>query len=516
MLLSQLLQDLPGLVITDGPDLDIRSLAVHSEEVEPGAMFICVRGARADGHDFALQASRRGASAIISERPFTVEPPAGQPRPTLVLVSDTRNALGLLAAAFYRHPSDQLKLIGVTGTNGKTTTTFFIEAIMSIAGFPSGIIGTVGTRLRQQTLASHLTTPEPIELQRLLRWLADSAVTHVAMEVSSHALAMNRVEGCTFDTAVFTNLSRDHLDFHRTVEEYFLTKLKLFQSLAIPGRKKSRRAAILNADNSYSVAITREIAGRVDPIITYGLEKGDIRAHIRESSVLGTTFDLIGPNGSASAAIGIPGQMNVYNALAAAAVGFSEGVPWDTIAAALSNVSHVPGRLEKVDCGQDFLVFVDFAHNPGGLDGLLKTVDKMTPGRKIVVFGCKGGDSDTLKRRTMGRIAARHSDFSIITSDDPYEEDPGQIASQVEQGFHDTGAARERYDIVLNRREAIERAVRMALPGDAVIIAGRGHEPQQYVRGGAIPFSDRSVVEEVLRQQVGPASDSRGHDRIVH
>ncbi len=494
--LEQLLQVLPdATVIGDAKKIEIKAIANNSKDVQPGALFVCIRGLKVDGHQFADDALKKGAVAIICE-----ELPELSEKPVEVLVPDSRLALGRLAAAFYGYPSDKLRLIGVTGTNGKTTTTFFIEALLSRAGRPAGIIGTIGIKIGEKMLPPHLTTPEPLELQRLLGRMADAGVKYVAMEVSSHAMALNRVEGCEFDTGIFTNLSRDHFDFHRSFDDYFRAKLKLFSSLGQSARKQGPKIAVLNADDPYSAEIAREVSGRLDRIITYGVtERADLQAEILTVSRKGSSFVMQTPAGSMVINLHLPGTVNVYNALAATAVGLSEGVGLPVIKGALEGVKRVPGRFEQVDCGQDFSVIVDFAHNPGGLHNLLKTVREYTTGRRIVVFGCKGEDPDRIKRRAMGHIVASNSDFCIITSDDPYKENPLGIAREVEEGVREASSF---YEIVLDRREAINRAIEMAQPGDAVIIAGRGHEPKQHVKSGSIPFDDREIAEESLRRLV--------------
>lgn len=518
MLLRDLIQRMPDAVVLGDPEVEVRSVVADSRQVQPGSLFVCIRGFKADGHQFAAQAYEKGAVALVMEcghEQSRNESPGGATR---VLVADCRVAVGQLAAAFHQHPSDQLRIIGVTGTNGKTTTTHLIEAVLSRSGRPCGLIGTVGSRYGPETWVSHLTTPEPVELQQLLRRMADAGVEYATMEASSHALAQSRTAGCEFDAAVFTNLSRDHLDFHRDMDEYFCAKLKLFSSLSHRGFKRGPKVAALNRDDPRSAGIADHVAGRIDRVITYGLSgPADVQGQVLSLAGWGAVFSLRAPIGETVIHLRLPGLANVYNALAAATVGVAEGVSLDSIRGGLEGFSGVPGRFERVECGQDFSVIVDFAHNPGGVDHLMQTIKGLFDGRRIVVFGCKGEDSDWEKRQNMGRIVALHCDIGILTSDDPYGEDPGEIAGHVERGFAQGMTERQfrggdpppSCEVILDRREAISRAMDLARPGDTVVIAGRGHEVRQYTRGGPIPFDDRLVAGELLQQRMKQKTDER-------
>jgi UDP-N-acetylmuramoyl-L-alanyl-D-glutamate--2,6-diaminopimelate ligase len=486
MRLRDLLEGIPA-VVEGSLDVEIEGIASHSQAVKPGFLFAAIRGFRHDGHAFIPEAVQNGARAVLVDH--RVE---GFPGLTQVIVPDTRLALGLLSAAFYGHPSRRLHLIGITGTNGKGTTAFMIEAILTRAGVKAGIIGTLGARLGEEYLPLQFTTPEAVELQRLLLAMAERGITHVAMEVASHALALHRVAGCRFQTAVFTNLTRDHLDFHGDFQNYLAAKARLFEMVEPQG------ISVVNADDPNSRAIAS--ASRA-PVITYGIgSPADVRAEEISLGPGGSRFTAYTPSGRIRIFLPLIGRFNVSNALAAVGVATSLGIPLEVVAEALAAMPGIPGRFERVDDGGEVTVVVDYAHTPDSLENVLRAAAEITRGRRIVVFGC-GGDRDRTKRPIMGRLAVELSDYAIVTSDNPRSEDPMAIIEEIVAGIPD--GAGSRYEVEVDRRRAIERAVSLARPGDVVIIAGKGHETYQEIKGVRSPFDDRLVAREALRRVKG-------------
>jgi UDP-N-acetylmuramoyl-L-alanyl-D-glutamate--2,6-diaminopimelate ligase len=464
-------------------DHEICGLAYHSAEVQPGDLFVAVRGFSRDGHDYAAEAVRRGAPAVV------VDHVLADMAATQVVVPDTRRALAALAAAFYGDPSRHLWLCGVTGTNGKTTTTHLIHAILSAAGHRSAVVGTIGVVAPEGPPAWHSstsTTPEAPDLQRLLRDLRSRAVRDVVIEVTSHALELSRVACCRFQAAVFTNLTQDHLDFHGDLIRYRDAKCRLFAMVDPPG------VSVVNADDPASRAMAAASRARV---VTYGIDAAaDVRAVEIVLTANGTRFSVVWPGGRQPLWLRLPGRFNVANALAAFAVGQARGVAPEEIAAALESVNGVPGRCELVDEGQPFAVLVDYAHSPDSLEKILRLAAQVSRGRRIVVFGC-GGDRDRTKRPIMGRIGTQLADYAVFTSDNPRGENPLAIIREIEAGA--TGA--RNFESIPDRWRAIERGIALAQPGDVVVIAGKGHETYQ-IQGERIQaFDDREVAREVLR-----------------
>ena len=469
---------------------DISGISYDSRKVQPGYVFVCVEGYKTDGHAYVKAAVDKGAAAIVAQK--DVEVPEGIP---LILVRDTRKALALMGAAFAGCPARKLNMVGVTGTNGKTTTAFLIEEIFKEAGYKTGLIGTIMNKIGDKVLPVTNTTPESLDLQLLLKEMADSAVSHVVMEVSSHALELDRVAGVEFDTAVFTNITQDHLDFHQTMENYLEAKKKLFSNLHRDSGKGGKRHGIVNIDDPRAKDILEAASGQ---IVTYGIEHDcDIRACHISLQADGVTFDVLTPAGEITLALHLTGLFNVYNTLASVAVGFVHGIDLTDIKTALESVKGVPGRLEKVDEGQPFTVFVDYAHTPDGLENIIEAARGFTKGRIITLFGC-GGDRDRTKRPIMGEIAARLSDYAVLTSDNPRTEDPLMILSEVGIGVR-RAADPSKYSVIPDRREAIKYAIGMAQPGDVVLIAGKGHETYQLVQDKVLHFDDREVARELLR-----------------
>lgn len=479
---------------------EISSVEYDSRRVEQGALFVAVRGFVADGHAFVEEAARRGAvAALVEER-------VGCAGVAEVLVPDTREALGRVAHEFYGRPSEHLKTHGITGTNGKTTTSYLIDSVLRETGLKTGVVGTLGYRLGDRIAAGDRTSPESLDLARLMSAMVDTGVDAVAMEISSHALALKRTAGLKLDTATLTNLSRDHLDFHGSYEEYAAAKGRLFALLEGDGWKPGS-TAVLNRDDG----LGRELIERLRPsrrvdLLTYGFEEGDVHATGVASTSRRTSARFRTPNGSFDVTLKLVSRFNVMNALAATAVAVSQRLPLDAIRKGLERVERVEGRLDLVEAGQDFAVVVDYAHTPDALRQVLEALADLSPERVITVFGC-GGDRDRGKRPIMGEIAIKASDVVIVTSDNPRTEDPAAIIRDVlaSRGAHPGGASVE---VIESRRDAIVRAIGIARPGDLVLIAGKGHENYQIIGDKTIHFDDR---EEALRAIEGLTAD-RGDD----
>lgn len=453
-------------------------ISYRSDLTRQGDVFFCVPGFRRDGHDFAADAVSRGAVAVVCERALEV------PVPTL-LVPDSRAALARVAARFHGHPSRDLAVVGITGTNGKTTTTYLLDSVLRRAGRRTGVIGTVETRIRDERLSSARTTPESADLQELFARMVTEGVDAVSMEVSSHAIDLHRVDSVRFAVAAFTNLTQDHLDYHHTLEEYWSVKRRLFTDLDVGER-------VIDVDDPYGEQLARSLPGAC----TVGRSpSARVRAQNERPAADGTVFDLVTERGTVAVELPLPGAYNVSNALVAAGCALALGIDLDTVAAGLSEAPQVPGRLERVDEGQDFTVLVDYAHTPDSLAKAIAAVRAVTPGRVITVFGC-GGDRDPEKRPLMGAAAGAGSDVVVVTSDNPRSEDPVGIILQIEDGLR--GADVE-HTVEVDRRSAIAYAIGVARSGDAVLIAGKGHEDYQIFADRTIHFDDREVAREELR-----------------
>lgn len=492
MTLRELLAILPEKDLRGNPDTEITGLAYHSGAVRPGFLFACWRGQKYDGHDFAPEAVRRGARALLVERGLELNGEVAQ-----VLVPSSRRALALLAAQFWGHPSRKLRLVGVTGTNGKTTTTYLIRHILAACGHRVGLVGTVANVVCERELPVERTTPESVDILPLLARMAECGSTYCAMEVSSHALHQERVSGCEFAVAVFTNLTQDHLDYHPSLADYLEAKLRLFRMLGTGylGGTVGKKLAVINTDDGSAGRFLEEARRAGAGVVSYGLHggadvtAGDVRVTAHNTSFLART-----PAGEAPVTLPLIGRFNVYNALAALAVAVGEGVPLAVAVQALARAPQVPGRFERVAEARDFTVIVDYAHTPDGLRNVLETARGITRGRVIVVFGC-GGDRDRGKRPIMGRIARELADLPVLTSDNPRTEDPHAIISEIEEGVRAPG---HRYLVEPDRRRAIALALAEAQPGDLVLIAGKGHETYQVIGDRTLPFDDRQVVRELL------------------
>src|SRR5215216_2282664 len=473
-----------GTMVTD--------VVLDTRRVVPGALFCCVPGARVDGHDLAGKALDAGAAALCVQRPLDTEAPQ-------LVVGAVRDALAPLAATFFQHPSDRFDLVGVTGTNGKTTTTYMLEAVFRAAGRVPGVLGTVEVRVGDERRPAVHTTPEAPDLQRLLADMADAGVQAAAMEVSSHGLALHRVDGTRFKAAIFTNLTQDHLDFHTDLEDYYLAKRRLFTPGFTP-------LGVVNVDDLHG----RRLAGTagVATVTTGAAADADWRATEVAASLEGTSFRLASPAGSRPVRLRLAGRFNVANALGALAAADAFGIDLDTAVGGLEGLAGVPGRFERVDAGQPFTVLVDYAHTPDSLDNVLQAARAVTAGRVIVVFGC-GGDRDRAKRPLMGEIAGRLADVAVVTSDNPRSEDPEAIVAQVAEGVA-TATGPDGFLVEVDRRAAIRAALAMAGPGDAVLLAGKGHEQgQEFAGGRKVPFDDRQVAAEELRALLGGPGGSR-------
>ncbi len=492
--LDELLTFIHTLQVEGKTDLFVRGMTYHSERVEPGFLFFCLEGSRFDGHDFIPQAIKAGASAVVLEKDRAV---AGAVK---ILVPSVRPAMAAFSQLYYGNPSERLRLIGVTGTNGKTTTTHLIEAILASRRAKTGLLGTIKYQVGQESLPVLATTPEAPDLQRILLTMTEKDVQYAVMEVSSHALELNRVSGCDFDIAVLTNVTEDHLDFHQEFERYLSAKGKLFSQLGGSFVKQALpRYAVINADDSSASYFMRQTTVQW---VTYGIsEPAEVTATDLVVRNEGVSFSLHSPWGDEHFSLKLTGKFSVYNALAAITVGLLEGVSLQNIKQVLEGIVGIPGRFERIDLGQDFAVIVDYAHTPDGLENVLQAAKGFAEGKIITVFGC-GGERDRTKRPMMGRIAGQYSDYCILTSDNPRGEDPWKIIEEVKVGLQEKKAFGSGYSVQVDRREAIELGIELARPGDIVIIAGKGHENYQIFSDYTIHFCDKEVASEIIKKRV--------------
>jgi UDP-N-acetylmuramoyl-L-alanyl-D-glutamate--2,6-diaminopimelate ligase len=469
-------------------DLEIAEVAYDSRKVNPGTLFVAIRGEKTDGNNFVSDAMARGAVAIVSEMTKPETLPAEIP---WIKVQDARKALAGVAANYFGRPADVLKLVGVTGTNGKTTTSYLVDSILRAAGCEVGLFGTIAYRLVRETRPASHTTPESLDLQSFLADVVRAGGTHAVLEASSHALALDRLWGCPFAVAIFTNLTRDHLDYHKTFDEYFAAKRRLFEGTgaAAPG------AAVINRDDAYG----KQLAGLAARTLTYGLEPGaEITTRKPAISFSGIEFTAETPLGKIEIRSPLVGRINVYNILAAIGAGVALDLAREVIAAGVAQLSAVPGRFERIDAGQPFLVVVDYAHTDDALRNLLSTAKELNAdGRIITLFGC-GGDRDRAKRPLMGEAAGRSSDIVVLTSDNPRSEDPLLIINDAIVGVQRTKA---KSLVEPDRERAIEIALNEARAGDIVLLAGKGHETSQVLRDRTIAFDDREMARRKLRQR---------------
>jgi UDP-N-acetylmuramoyl-L-alanyl-D-glutamate--2,6-diaminopimelate ligase len=479
-------------VLSQSGNPGVSGVEYDSRRVQPGCAFLAMRGESSDGNRFIDRAIASGAVAIVTDSP------AEKPREGLAwaVVPHGRRALARLSANLYKHPAERIAMIGITGTNGKSTTAFLVESILTAAGKKSALIGTIEYHVAGKVYPAPHTTPEALELNRLLSAALGQGATDAVMEVSSHALAQERVYGVPFDVAVFSNLTRDHLDYHKTMEEYFAAKRVLFEGCGTD----APRGSVTNLDDGYGAKLAEFSRKRSAVVLTYGWERGDFHGEKIEITPRGTRFDLITPQEKIPLFSPLIGRVNVYNILAASAACFARGCHAAAIARGVERLTHVPGRFERVDCGQPFTVVVDYAHTDDALRNLTSLAREFVAragasARVVTVFGC-GGDRDRAKRPMMGEAAGRGSDFVVLTSDNPRSEDPLAIINDALVGLQKTGT---KYSVEPDRRKAIALAIDEARPGDIVLLAGKGHEKTQTTRDGALPFDDVEVAREALR-----------------
>lgn len=487
MLLNQLLQPLTFYQVTKSIDgLNINQIEMDSRRVRQGDLFVCVRGTAVDGHDFADEAIQRGACAIVAERPLPVDVP-------VIIVPDTRKALSIISNHFYGYPTKEFRLIGVTGTNGKTTMTYLLEEVFREHGEETGVIGTIQMKIKDKTYPVVNTTPDTLFLQKHFRQMAGEGVTTAIMEVSSHALDQGRVYGCDFDIAIFTNLTQDHLDYHKNMDDYLRAKTMLFSQMGNVYSERPR-FGIVNIDDPYSEFFLKSTPFET---LTYGIDHdADIQATDIKLNPDGTSFTMKTPVGTVSIESSMAGKFSVYNLLGAAGGALCAGIPLETIQKAFQKTKGVPGRFETVYGGQNFGVIVDYAHTPDSLKNVLETARSFVKGKLRVVVGC-GGDRDRDKRPKMARVAVSYSDEAIFTSDNPRTEDPGRIIEDMKKGVE-----KGSYQVEMDRRKAIQLAVEQAEAGDMILIAGKGHETYQEINGKRYDFDDRKVALEMIEMKL--------------
>ncbi len=485
MKLAQLLEGVDYQVIGGDPEIEISGVQYDSRKATPASLFVAITGFKTDGHLFVSDAIDNGAVAVLAQK--DVEVPSGV---LLVRTSNTRKALALVARNYYGKPDLNLKVIGVTGTNGKTTTTHLIKAILDQAGKKTAILGTLYAKIGPIEMDLGRTTPEALEIQEFMSLCCREKAEYLVMEVSSHALDLHRVDQIQFDAAIFTNLTQDHLDYHLDMENYLQSKLKLFKML-----KGDKCFSIINADDGYTDSFIE--ASRQVPSMTYGVDRAaKVQASQLSFSLNGSSFAFQYDGQLIPIKMHLIGRFSVYNALAAITYGLAAGIEPSIIIQAIENLPGVSGRFEQVPSQEDFTVIVDYAHTPDGLENILKAARQIVPNRLITVFGC-GGDRDRSKRPLMGEIAARYSNFCIVTSDNPRSEEPEDIIADIIPGLDQV--ENSRYAIIVDRREAIHHAINFGKKGDLIVIAGKGHETYQLVKDKVLEFDDRKVAAEFLK-----------------
>jgi UDP-N-acetylmuramoyl-L-alanyl-D-glutamate--2,6-diaminopimelate ligase len=505
MQLEQLLEGIDIINIAGDLAGEVSTLCYSADKCEESSLFVAIAGLKHDGHDFITDAITRGARFIVHEK--DIQLPSSV---TAIRVADSRRALGILAKNYFGNPSAGLCLVGVTGTNGKTTTTYILESILTQAGYKCGVLGTVNYRYNNKTYSAPNTTPESYELQRILRDMADAGITHVIAEVSSHAIDLKRVDDCDFDLGVFTNLSHEHLDYHLTMENYFQAKKRFFAEVLRQSKKVHQQKMIINGDDQWGRIILQDLAL---PSLSYGMEKNNaVKTLNYELSLTGikAQIDLAGV--TISIQTPLVGKFNIYNILAAAAAAKAMQITEAVIAAGIANLSLVPGRLERIDSSSGFTVLVDYAHKPDALKQVLQNLTEFKKKRIITVFGC-GGNRDRGKRPLMGEIATSFSDLTIVTSDNPRLEDPLAIITEIETGIDKSKIKKVTpdklgvtkgihcYSIISDRKTAIETAINFAKAEDIVLIAGKGHEDYQIIGSSKTPFDDRVIARQTVRKR---------------
>jgi len=496
MILKELLAGIDAIAVTGDPSASVTGISYDSRKVQKGHLFVAMKGERSDGHDYIQNAVAGGAVGILFDncdgRIGTIR--GGHPEIALIQVRESREALARAASTFYGEPSRSLTVAGITGTNGKTTTSYIMKSVLEAWGGKVGLIGTIQYMIGEEAYAAPHTTPEALEFQELLHRMLTSGCSHVVSEVSSHALAQKRVNSTLFKTGVFTNLTRDHLDFHHTMEDYFSAKKRLFTDLL-----DRHGSSVINIDDPYGRALhaSLSVSHPETTIYSFGLEAGaDLVATDIVNTFTGLDFRISMRGRNYRINSPLTGLPNVYNILAAVAASVSLGVPWEVILNGIKKAGNITGRFEKVEAGQKFLAVVDFAHTEDALERLIYTARGLSKGKIITVFGC-GGDRDKGKRPAMGAVATRLSDFVIITSDNPRSESPEGIIGEIA-----AGAVRKNYLIEPDRQEAVKRAILMAAENDVVLVAGKGHENYQEVGGRKYPFNDREVLQAAIEQLI--------------
>jgi UDP-N-acetylmuramyl-tripeptide synthetase len=482
MKLSDLISDLRDVNVKGNTDIEIMGVSYRSKDVQDGYVFVCIEGFKTDGHLFAGDAIKRGASAVIVQKDIDV--PDGV---TLVKVKDSREALALISAAYFNYPAGKLKFIGVTGTNGKTTTTYLLKSILDRAGYKTALLGTISNIIGDEIINSKNTTPESYDLQEMLARMVEKKMDYCVMEASSHSLELKRVFGIHFNEGIFTNLTRDHLDFHGTFENYLNAKIKLFAQSG---------TAVINIDDPYGSTILDRIK---IPSVNYSEKgNGDVKARNVEITSRYSKFLLEYKDSAVEICLPLPGRFNVYNALSAASACICEGISLEIIKQGLESVKGVSGRSEVVDSGRGYTIIIDYAHTPDGLENIISTVREYAKRRIITVFGC-GGDRDKTKRPIMGEVAGKLSDICIVTSDNPRTEDPDSIIADILPGIEKTGVE---FKKITDRREAIKTALSIAESDDVVLIAGKGHETYQVLKDRTIQFDEREIVSDILKNEI--------------
>lgn len=485
MNLKELLKGLDYEILQGNENIEIGNVEYDSRNVKENGMFVCIKGYATDGHKYAEIASKNGASAIICEDSIDIS----SDKTTIVKVKDSRKALAVIGSNYYDNPSKKMKIIGVTGTNGKTTTTFMLKTILEKEGKKVGLVGTIANYIGNKKLHTERTTPESFELQKLFAEMVGEGCEYCVMEVSSHSLALDRVYGIEFEAGIFTNITRDHLDFHKTFENYYKAKFKLFAN---------SKLAVVNIDDSYGKDVVRDLkkAGRNNIVTVSIKENSEFKAYDEKCESRHIAFKLNIDNKVEDFVVGMPGEFNIYNSLGAIAAMYRLGISLDSIKEGIEDVV-VAGRCEMVGRKYNlpFTIIVDYAHTPDGLDNILKTARGFTKNKLISVFGC-GGDRDKVKRPQMGKIGSDLSDIAIITSDNPRTENPISIIDDVVKGIN-----KDNYEVIENRKEAIRRAIELASQGDVIVIAGKGHEDYQILNTGKIHFDEREVVDEILKDR---------------
>ena len=480
MKLKEMLKDLNYEIVKGTDEVNINNIQYDSRSIEKGDLFFAIQGYNTDGHKYIPTAYEKGAIAIIYDKDMD-----NLPECTMVKVKNSRKAMAKVSSNFYGNPKDKLKIIGVTGTNGKTTSTFMIKSILEEAGFKVGLLGTIANYIGDEKIHSDRTTPESLEIHKLFKHMVDEGVDYCVMEVSSHSLYLDRVYGINFSQSIFTNLTQDHLDFHKTFENYYQAKLLLF---------KNSKNSIINIDDEYGKRVYDDIGGNK---LTYSIEeKSNLKAENIKMHSTGVEFSINYEGKEAEINMHIPGRYNIQNALGSALACLNEGISLEVVKRGFENMSGVPGRCEivtkKYNLGYE--IIVDYAHTPDGLENILKTVREFTKGRLISVFGC-GGDRDRTKRPIMGKIGTELSDIAVITSDNPRSEEPLAIIEDIKSGIKNNN-----YIVVENRREAIKKAMEIARQYDVIVVAGKGHEDYQILKDKTIHFDEREIIKELIEE----------------